>query len=287
MNPQKRFVIRQNLYNVSNKKNFFNSINSYFFYDENMKAIRYLGYNSAYHLGVTGGVRVGSTVRLVRNPRNAVRRQDMFVYDTVDMKFHSWTNKDLCITFRNPGRNGEKMVLARCHSGRSTQQELLVKYFQAKNNNGFKPWRVFSVRSLRNQSMRLKISNDGSLLLPSQKYAKIQYGPRNTDEEKFYWDPNTKCLRNYLHNDGCIGSVQQGCTAQMVAMGKSSDTGATCGQTIFDGHFLWVNGKVAQPQNHVSFVNQLHVSLNTLSGQNTQQWRLVYTGVMANRQRSR
>lgn len=281
INAQKKVIVGSNLQQFNKYSN-----RNYYFYDDAMRAIRWIG-NSNYHFGVTGGVRAGSTVRLVRNRGKQVRRQDMFVYDIVDMKFHSWVNKDLCITFRNPSRNGERMVLSRCHGGRSSQQELWVKYYDFNNNNGFKPWRVFTVRSRVNNNMALKITNDGSLLLPSQRYAKIAYGARNSDEEKFYWDPTHKCLKNYLYNEGCIGSVQQGCSAQMVAMGQSGDTGSTCANTKWDGVFLWVNGKVAQPQAGYTHTNNLQVSLNDLSGSRIQQWTLRYTGVMANRQRSR
>lgn len=283
INAQKKFVIGNTLQQSNNYKQ---NNRNYYFYDDSMKAIRWLG-NSKYHIGVHGGVRAGSRVRLVPNRGKTIRRQDMFVYDTVDMKFHAWTNKDLCITFRNPSRNGEQMVLARCHSGRSTQQELLVKYFEYDNNNGFKPWRVFTVNSRANKHMAIKIDNDGSLLLPSQKYAKIAFGNRNHDEEKFYWDPTAKCLKNYMFNDGCIGLVQQGCSAQMVSMGKSGDTGNTCGSTKWDGSFLWVNGKVAQPQSGYILTNNVNIALNDLSGEKFQQWTLRYSGIMANRQRSR
>jgi hypothetical protein len=73
---------------------------NYFFYDNNKKAIRWLGAPTR-HLGVVGGLREGAKVRLVKSTGN-VRRQDMFVYDSVDMRFHNFVKKDLCITFKNP-----------------------------------------------------------------------------------------------------------------------------------------------------------------------------------------
>jgi hypothetical protein len=134
----------------------------------------------------------------------------MFIYDSADMKFHNYVNKDLCISFNNPNRDGEQMRLARCQCGgnKSIQQELLVKYFTYNKSNGFKPWSVFTLTSRADSRMALKVSQDGSLLLPSQRYAKIAYGAKSTDAEKFYWDPNHKCLKNFQYNDGCLGSVQ-------------------------------------------------------------------------------
>lgn len=164
------------------------STNNYWFYDYNNKAIRWLG-NYKLRLGVVGGLRNGARVRLVRG--NKVRRQDMFVYSSSDMKFHSYVRKDLCITFRSPHRNGNRMTLGRCDCryGNPTQQELLVKYFRYEKNNGFDPYKVFYLRSVTNRNMAMKISDDGSLLLPSQRYAKVAYGAKNGDEERFYWDP--------------------------------------------------------------------------------------------------
>jgi len=85
--------------------------NNYWFYDDNKKAIRWIG-NHRMHLGVVGGLRDGSRVRLVGG--KSVRRQDQFIYSSVDMKFHNYVKKDLCITFRNPNQNGERMTLGRC-----------------------------------------------------------------------------------------------------------------------------------------------------------------------------
>jgi hypothetical protein len=262
------------------------STNHYWFYDQSNKAIRWLGrYNL--RLGVVGGLRDGARVRLVRG--NRVRRQDMFIYSASDMKFHSYVKKDLCITFRNPNSNGERMTLGRCdcQHGNARAQELLVKYFRYEKNNGFEPYRVFSLRSKTNSRMALKISNDGSLLLPSQRYAKVAYGARNSDDERFYWDPSTKCLRNYLHREGCIGSVQQGCATQMITLGQSGDAGRTCTEVKFDGTFLWINGKVAQPQSGYTNTNNMHVSLNELSGAPAQRWVMSKTNIDARRSRSR
>lgn len=277
INAQKKVVVGNTLqqFNKYSQRN-------YYFYDGEMKAIRWIG-NSRLHFGVVGGVRNGSRVRLVRNRGKTVRRQDMFVYDTVDMKFHSWTNKDLCITFRNPSRNGESMVLARCHSGRSTQQELWVKYFEYDNNNGFKPWRIFTMRNRAQRRLVLRVSRDGSLLLPSQTYVKVRYDSSGFDSDKFYWDPNTKCLRNHKWRQGCIGSVGQGCATQMISMGAQGDTGNSCAATRWDGSFLSVNGKYAQPQmGQTSEVNNF-VSLNDMSGETVQQWTIKYTNQMANK----
>lgn len=116
------------------------SNNNYFFFDETAKAIRWLG-NAKLHLGVHGGLRQGARVRLVKARKEVVRRQDMFTYDSADMKFHNYVNKDLCITFRRPNVEGEQMVLSKCNCGKaSSTQELLVKYFKFDKNNGFKPY---------------------------------------------------------------------------------------------------------------------------------------------------
>lgn len=260
--------------------------NSYWFFDDNKKAIRWIG-NHRMHLGVVGGLREGSRVRLVRGKN--VRRQDQFVYSSVDMKFHNYVKKDLCITFRNPNNNGERMTLGRCSckQGNPASQELLVKYFKFDTNNGFKPYEVFTLRNAADKKMGLKISNDGSLLLPSQRYAKVVYGARNQDDEKFFWDPTTKCLRNYLYREGCVGTVQQGCGTQMVSLGKSEDAGRSCADAKFDGSFLWINGKVVQPQAGYMRTNNIHISLNDVTGEHSQRWILQKSGINAKSTRSR
>jgi hypothetical protein len=167
------------------------SNSNYFFFDSNTKSIRWLGSHTQ-HLGVVGGLKAGSRVRLVSSkPGKEVRRQDMFIYDIVDMKFHSYVNKDLCITFKNPTKDGDRMVLGKCSCkyGNPATQEILVKYFKFDDNNGFKPYRVFTLRSVANKNLALKISNDGSLLLPSQRYAKIATATGKNDDEFFFWDP--------------------------------------------------------------------------------------------------
>lgn len=174
-NGQKKIVQGNTLRKFRTK-----SPRNYFFYDDNTKAIRWLG-NSKLHLGVVGGLRPGRSVRLVRSRGKTTRRQDMFIYDSADLKFHNYVNKDLCIHFNNPNREGERMILQRCDCGRSRskRQELLVKYYNFGKDNGFKPWSVFTLRSKANSRMALSVSSDGSLLLPSQRYAKITYGARN------------------------------------------------------------------------------------------------------------
>jgi hypothetical protein len=52
------------------------------------------------------------------------------------------------------------------------------------------------------------VSNDNSLLLPSQRYVKTAYRRRTTDEMKFYYDPRDRCLKNFLFAKGCISYVQ-------------------------------------------------------------------------------
>jgi len=205
------------------------------------------------------------------------------------MKFHNFVNKELCITFKNPNNNGERMVLGRCSCryGNPATQELLVKYFRFDNNNGFKPWSVFSLVNQGDKRMGLKISNDGSLLLPSQRYAKVAYGVKGNDDEKFFWDPTTKCLRNYMYRDGCVGSTQQGCGTQMIALGKSEDAGRTCGDVKFDGTFLWMNGKVAQPQSGYLKTNNIQISLSNINGHVSQRWALKNSGINAKSRKSK
>jgi hypothetical protein len=262
------------------------STNNYWFYDETNKAIRFLG-NYRLRLGVVGGLRDGARVRLVRG--RTTRRQDMFVYSQSDMKFHSYVKKDLCITFRNPGRNNERMTLGRCdcRHGNAKQQELLVKYFKFEKNNGFDPYRIFYIRSASQRNMGLKMSNDGSLLLPSQRYAKVAYGAGNAQDQQFYWDPKAKCLKNVQFSEGCVGSVQQGCATQMISLGQSGDAGRTCSEVKFDGTFLWVNGKVAQPQSGYMQTNNIHISLDTLNGSPAQRWVMVKSRGDARRVRPR
>lgn len=262
------------------------SPNNYWFYDDNKKAIRFLGKHRL-HLGVVGGLREGSRVRLVKG--RTVRRQDQFIYSSTDMKFHNYVKKDLCITFRNPNRNGERMTLSRCtcKAGNPASQEILVKYFKFDNNNGFKPYELFTLRSAADQRMGLKISNDGSLLLPSQRYAKVAYGVKNSDDEKFFWDPSTKCLRNFLNREGCVGTVQQGCGTQMVSLGASEDAGRTCADAKFDGTFLWMNGKVAQPQGGYMKTNNIHIALSDMNGEMSQRWVLKKLGVNVKTTKSR
>lgn len=73
----------------------------------------------------------------------------------------------------------------------------------------------------------------------------------------------------------------------MVALGQSEDTGKVCADIKFDGTFLSVNGKMAQPQSGYLNTNNLYVSLNDLSGARHQQWTLRNTGEDAERKRSK
>jgi hypothetical protein len=61
------------------------------------------------------------------------------------------------------------MTLGRCGCkyGNPGSQELMVKYYKFNSNNGFTPYKVFTLRSAADKNMALSISNDGSLLLPS------------------------------------------------------------------------------------------------------------------------
>lgn len=216
-----------------------------------------------------------------------VRRQDWFYYDSADMRFHSFVKKDLCITFRNPTRINEHMVLDKCPCNGGATQEILIKYYVFGDNNGFEPWTVFSFRNVQQPNMAIKISNDGSLLLPSQRYAKISFGAKNRDDELFYWDPIKKCLKNYLYNLGCIGQTAQGSTNQMIALGESQNVGRVPGDFAFDGTFLWINGLVAQAQGGYMNTNNVHVSLNQITGQPAQMWTMKFTNIKANKQPSK
>jgi len=106
---------------------------NYFFYDENTQAIRWLG-DTTKSLGVID-LKVGGKIQLVQTNGLPARRKDMFFYDTIDMKFHNFVKRDLCISFENPKKEGESMTLAKCHcSGScggsiSSKQEIFVKYF--------------------------------------------------------------------------------------------------------------------------------------------------------------
>lgn len=262
---------------------------NYFFFDQTARAIRSLS-KPELHLGVVGGIKAGSRVRLVKSRRGKqVRRQDWFVYDTVDMRFHSFVNKDLCISFRNPTKDGDEMTLDRCvcHQGMEAQQELLVRYFVFGENNGFKPWRVFTMTNTADKNLALSVSNDGSLLLPSQRYAKVAYGNGKSDSAKFYWDPTSKCLRNYQYSEGCVGTVQQGCSTQLISLGQSQDAGRTCADVKYDGTFLWINGKVAQPQGGYLKTNNIHISMTEMTGMSAQRWTIKHSNVMANKQKSK
>lgn len=72
----------------------------------------------------------------------------------------------------------------------------------------------------------------------------------------------------------------------MIALGQSQDAGRTCADVKYDGTFLWINGKVAQPQSGYS-INNIHVSMNDMNGHNNQRWRIQHTNLYANKQRSR
>lgn len=138
------------------------------------------------------------------------------------------------------------------------------------------------MRNRANRRMVLNISSDGSLLLPTQTYAKAVIDGTKFDSDKFFWDPKSKCLRNFKHRQGCIGSAQQGCSTQMIAMGSQGDTGNTCASSKWDGVFLSVNGKFAQPQSGYTSEDNF-VSLNDMSGDLTQQWTIKYGAQMGNR----
>lgn len=134
--------------------------------------------------------------------------------------------------------------------------------------------------------MVLSVSNDGALLLPSQRYAKVSYSARNSDNERFYWDPTTRCLRNYQFSEGCIGTAKQGCQTHLISLGQSSDAGRNCAEVKFDGTFLWVNNQVVQPTGGYVRTNNIQLSLNDMNGAVNQRWAISYTRTRANRQRS-
>ena len=73
----------------------------------------------------------------------------------------------------------------------------------------------------------------------------------------------------------------------MISLGQSQEAGRTCADIKFDGAFLWINGKVAQPQAGYIKTNNIHVSLNDLTGDKAQQWVLQETKLRANEAKSK
>lgn len=255
--------------------------NMYFFFDETTNAIRWMG-NARYGLGTTG-LTNGARIRMVK-VEGKIRRQDMFYYDLTDMKLHNYVNKNLCVHFNSPAQNGDHMRLGNCGCSKTSakNQEMVLKYFKYGESNGFRPYEVFTLISKENRVMSIKVTDDGSLLLPSQRYVKTSFFNKNTDDEKFFFDPVKRCLKNYVYNQGCISMVQQGSSNQMIYMGESGNVGNQ-GVVRWDGTYLWINDKVAQTQDGYASMNQITISLNHINGERYQQWYLKKTGQFADR----
>lgn len=67
----------------------------------------------------------------------------------------------------------------------------------------------------------------------------------------------------------------------MITNGQAGDAGNACTEVKFDGTFLWIGGKVAQPQMDYVNTNNVHVALNDLSGSPTQRWTMRKTSIDA------
>lgn len=172
---------------------------NYFFYDEATQSIKWLGDTKKQKSFGVIDLKVGSRIELVETNGRPARRQDLFFYDPADMKFHNFVKRDLCIAFAHPEKVDDFMVLANCHchGSVSSTQELLVKYFEFDNNNGFVPNKKFYFRSGASLSPHfLVVSNDGSHLQSSQRYLKLQDGGKVKENGMFYWDSKAKCVRN-------------------------------------------------------------------------------------------
>jgi hypothetical protein len=65
-------------------------------------------------------------------------------------------------------------------------------------NNGWTGYKLFNIKSTMGGGRVLYVSNDGSILLPSERYIKLRK-PKNNDEEKFYYDSKTKQIKSFLY----------------------------------------------------------------------------------------
>lgn len=136
----------------------------YFFYDGVNNLVRWQG-NINSHFAVHRAVAGAKVFFRSFNPRN-VRDHDKFYFDSRDGKFHSFMRDDLCIHFNHPNRNGERMILQKCSSRLDHHQRMTIEYFNYGRSNGFFPWRVFQLKSKKNQQITIKIGVDGHLLYP-------------------------------------------------------------------------------------------------------------------------
>jgi hypothetical protein len=273
----------QNLHVVGTRLREFKTIDNknYFFFDESTNTIRWLG-DARKSLGVID-LRAGSRIQLVDTNGKQARRKDWFFYDMADMKFHNYVKRDLCISFKNPGKAGAFMELANCncHGAVSSRQELFVKYFEFDNNNGFVPMRKFYFKSASGFTANvLRVSNDGSYLQSSQRYVKVQKGEKIGDDALFYWDPKSKCLRNVRYGS-CMGYTMQGDSFQFIALGETEPVGTSLTNIKYDVSFIWLNDRVVQPQAGYTNVHGMTVSLNSLTGKKYQHWNIMNTNSFA------
>jgi hypothetical protein len=177
------------------------------------------------------------------------------------------------------------MILSKCDQlgAKSKTQRISLKYFSFNKNNGFTPYRVFSIRNTKTRALGLKVSNDNSLLLATQRYVKVSYPAKNTDDEKFYYDDEDRCLKNYLFNKGCISYVQQGSSFELIALEDTQKEGGHPTEFKYDGSFFWAEGKVVQTQGGYDRMNNIGASLGPITGERFQMWTLVNTNVYANK----
>lgn len=231
-----------------------------FIFDGTFNIIRLAGYRYQSHFAVNR-LAEGQRITIRRFHQKNIRNKDRFYYSKTDGRFHNFARRDLCLSLNNPNRNGEFLTLMRCRGNNSSRQRFQIQYYDFSSHNGFKPWRVFRLRNVVNRRMSARVTNDNSLLLPTERYAKVQYPARNKNDELYYWDPKVKCLRNFQYKKGCMSYVKQGTSWQLIALGESEHAGRQPHDIKFDGTYLWAMCMVVAPQSNMPSTNDIYLSL--------------------------
>jgi len=84
-----------------------------------------------------------------------------------------------------------------------------IKYFNAGANQGFTPYKLFTVTSKMSGGRALYVSDDGSLLQQDERYVKLR-SPKGTDDEKFFYDPKDKLVHPFLFKNMHLSKQSQG-----------------------------------------------------------------------------
>jgi hypothetical protein len=192
----------------------------WFTFDKKTGHIRWAA-NKRYALASQKGRQIKLSNLVVRIAKNTPLQKFKFNGNNKPHSFHSKSNMKMCFDIYG-GRNTEnnKVVMYNCHNG--WNQRWSIAYHQRRvsgKTNGWIPDRLFTIRSKSGRG--LFVSNDGTQLLPSERY--VKFGPyRTSDEYKFYYDAKTQQIRSFLYKGYVLTSRKQGTTQVLIAYGPGS-----------------------------------------------------------------